>query len=204
MDATLSPGLISRWQKWEMDLPSGEATSCSLACVQEPLQSIELHAFGDASGKGVAAVVYAVITQSTKTYQGLVTAKARLAKQGLTTLERDRLQLNQQRNAHGLLECRGRNQGFYPIYIPDFSTLAERFVEYAHNATLHGGVGLTMTKVLERHWIPRLRRLVVKKCHGCKRYQAIAYATPPPGALLVRKELPFSKYTCKNAQLVFA
>ena len=72
-----------------MDLPSGVAASRSLARVQEPLQCVELHASGDASGKGVAAAVYAVITQSTKTYQGLVTAKARLAKPGLTIPHRE-------------------------------------------------------------------------------------------------------------------
>ena len=43
-----------------------------------------LHAFGDASGKGVAAAVYAVVTQPSGINQGLVAAKARLAKQGLT------------------------------------------------------------------------------------------------------------------------
>ena len=43
-----------------------------------------------------------------------------------------------------------------------------------------------MVKVRERHWIPRLRRLikrVIKDCHGCKRFHAIAYATPPPANL---------------------
>ena len=41
-----------------------------------------------------------------------------------------------------------------------------------------------MAKVRERHWVPRLRRLVkriVKKCPGCKRFQAAALAVPPPG-----------------------
>ncbi|XP_058941825.2 uncharacterized protein [Pocillopora verrucosa] len=43
-----------------------------------------------------------------------------------------------------------------------------------------------MAKVRERHWVPRLRRLVkriVKKCPGCKRFQAAALAVPPPGLL---------------------
>ena len=54
----------------------------------------------------------------------------------------------------------------------------------AHVRTLHGGVGLTMTKLRETYWIPRLRRLVrkvTKKCNGCKRFQAVALASPPPG-----------------------
>lgn len=47
-------------------------------------------------------------------------------------------------------------------------------------------VGLTMAKVRERYWVPRLRRLVKKlrgSCHGCKRFRARAYLTPPPGNL---------------------
>ena len=44
-----------------------------------------------------------------------------------------------------------------------------------------------MVKVRERLWIPRLRRLVkrvIKDCHRCKRFHAIAYASPPPPANL--------------------
>ncbi|KAK3713875.1 hypothetical protein QZH41_000066 [Actinostola sp. cb2023] len=43
-----------------------------------------------------------------------------------------------------------------------------------------------MTKVRSKYWIPRLRRLVKRvrgNCHGCKRYQAMAYAAPPPANL---------------------
>ena len=53
-------------------------------------------------------------------------------------------------------------------------------------ATLHGGVGLTMAKVREKYWVPRLRRLtkkVIKKCFGCKRFRAVAAKCPPPGLL---------------------
>ena len=56
----------------------------ALTSVQEPIEDIKLHAFGDASGKGVAASLYAVIKQSSAINQGLVIANARLAKQGLT------------------------------------------------------------------------------------------------------------------------
>ena len=51
---------------------------------QENIESIQLHGFGDASGKGVAAVVYAVVEQPSGTTQSIVTAKSRLAKQSLT------------------------------------------------------------------------------------------------------------------------
>ena len=100
--------------------------------------------------------------------------------------QQDCLQLNLQQNDQQLLERRGQIQGVYPVYIPDTSMYSVKFVQEAHEATLHGGVGLTMTKVREQHWIPRLRRLVkhiVKKCPGCKRFQAVALAAPPPGLL---------------------
>ena len=101
-------------------------------------------------------------------------------------IERDRVALNLQPNQEELLECRGRIQGEYPIYLPYNSMLSLRLTEEAHRQTLHGGVGLTMAKVRSRCWIPRLRQLVRKvrgACHGCKRFQALAYAAPPPGNL---------------------
>ena len=51
---------------------------------KEPIQEIQLHTFGDASGYGVCAAVYAIVTQKSGITQGLVSAKSRLAKQGLT------------------------------------------------------------------------------------------------------------------------
>ena len=110
----------------------------------------------------------------------------RVQARGAKGMEEDRLTLNLQKNDDGLLECRGRLQGDYPIYIPDSTILAEKIVQQAHNATLHRGVGLTMARIRERFWISRLRRLVkrtVKKCYGCKRFQAVALANPPPGLL---------------------
>ena len=63
--------------------------------------------------------------------------------------ENDRLQLNLQLNDQQLLECRGRIQGVYPVYLPDTAVYTEKFVEEVHKATLHGGKQLTMTKVCE-------------------------------------------------------
>ena len=98
----------------------------------------------------------------------------------------DSLQLNLQEGREGLLECRGRILGDYPIYLPDTHPYTEKLVMMSHLVTLHGGVGLTMAKLREEFWIPRLRRLVkkvIRKCYGCKRFQAVALATPPPGLL---------------------
>ena len=110
----------------------------------------------------------------------------RVQDRGSEHMHVDRLQLNLQLNKDRLLECRGRLQGIYPIYVPDGTIFAEKLIQHAHKATLHGGVGLTMAKVREQYWIPRLRQQVVrviKRCHSCKRFQAVALATPPPGQL---------------------
>ena len=70
--------------RWESGLPVRVTTSRALVKYREQIDGIEVHAFGDASGKGVVAAVYAVVTQPSGINQGLVAAKARLAKQGLT------------------------------------------------------------------------------------------------------------------------
>ena len=56
----------------------------SIAQFREPINSIELHSFGDASGKGIWSAVYAVVKQESGMTQGLVTAQSRLAKQKLS------------------------------------------------------------------------------------------------------------------------
>jgi hypothetical protein len=98
----------------------------------------------------------------------------------------EQLQLNLQDNDEEILECRGRIQGSYPVYLPDKFEFATKLVERAHRTTLHGGMGLTIANIREEYWIPRLRRLVkrvIKSCRGCKRFQARALNSPPPGLL---------------------
>lgn len=75
---------MHRLTRWEEGLEDRTTTPRTLAIYQEEIQDIELHAFGDASGKGVATALYAIVTQPSGTNQGLVAAKARLSKQGLT------------------------------------------------------------------------------------------------------------------------
>ena len=110
--------------------------------------------------------------------------KAQARHEASSVFQEDKLQLNLQRNKEDIYECRGRLQGMYPTYLPDQDQFTEKLVMNAHIRTLHGGVGLTMTKLRETYWIPRLRRLtrkVIKKCNGCKRFQAVALSSPPPG-----------------------
>lgn len=391
-DAVLPEEISKQWRKWERGLPEMVPIRRSIPVYQEEIEVIQLHAFGDASGRGVCATVYAVVTQASGVSQGLITAKSRLAKQGLTiprlelvsghmavnlatnvrqalegfplatkvhcwldssvalhwisdrgeyrqfvanrvskiqghanilwhhvpttdnpadlgsrggnvsgaelwwkgptwladpvqwppeivtesspesTAERkvqqelfavgvegsndfdillgkfglrkamrigawisrflhnartpsnkvqgplttseiaehelfwvkraqqqgrsntnfteDQEQLNLQLNEDGVLECRGRIQGEYPVYLSDSVLFTAKVVQRAHVTTLHGGVGLTMAKVREKFWIPRLRKLAkktVQKCSGCKRFQAVAVNNPPPGPLPIER-----------------
>ena len=73
-DAKLPRELMQSWIGWQERLPEQLTVPRSLAAYQEDIQSIELHAFGDASGKGVAAAVYAVFVQESGINQGLVAA----------------------------------------------------------------------------------------------------------------------------------
>ena len=79
-----------------------------------------------------------------------------------------------QGNQEGILDCRGRIQGHYPIFPPDSSPFTRKLVHRSYVDTLHGGVALTITKVRELYWVPRLRALVkqvLRACSGCKRFQ---------------------------------
>ena len=83
-DAPLSEKTMKKWKKWERSVPDAVSVRRSIPLFQEEIDEIQLHAFGDASGRGVCAAVYAVAKQASGTSQGLVTAKSRVAKQGLT------------------------------------------------------------------------------------------------------------------------
>ena len=66
----------------------------------------------------------------------------------------DPLKLNLQRNDDGIYECRGRIKRKYPVYLLPKVSLSEKIVQDAHELTLHGGVGVTMTFVRRNYWIP--------------------------------------------------
>ena len=112
----------------------------------------------------------------------------RAQRQGLSDnhFQADKKQLNLELNADGIWECRGRIQGEYPVYLPDSVLYTAKVVQRAHVTTLHGGVGLTMAKVREKLWVPRLRKLVkrtLKKCWGYKRFRAVPVHGPPQAPL---------------------
>ena len=64
-----------------------------------------------------------------------------------------------------------RLQGFYPLYLPQYSVLSKKVIFAEHKRSLHGGVALTMSHVRSLFWIQHLRRLsksVIRNCYGCK------------------------------------
>ena len=116
---------------------------------------------------------------------GVWVKRAQAAYSKTEQFEEGKLRLNLQKNSRGLYECRGRIQGDYPIYLLN-SILSEKMVMAAHRRTLHGGVGLTMAAIRSRYWISTLKQLakrMMKRCYGCKRFQAVAHAHPPVGNL---------------------
>ena len=87
-----------------------------------------------------------------------------------------------QKDEDGIFRCHGGIRGDYPIYLPFRNPISDKFVERAHLQTLHGGVTLTMSKVRDQFWIPKLRSIVKrvqKECHGCKRFQVASLPAPP-------------------------
>ena len=79
-DQEVTDTVLRKWEKFQRSLPEKISVPRSLCTHQEPITSIELHVFGDTSAKGTAAVVYAVVYQESGVTQGLLAAKARLAK----------------------------------------------------------------------------------------------------------------------------
>ena len=94
--------------------------------------------------------------------------------------------LGLEKNENGIFVCKGRIQGVHPIYLPKNSVLSEKIIHDAHYKTLHGGVGLTITKVREQYWIPTLRSLakkIIKRCSGCKRFTTRPFQAQTTGQL---------------------
>lgn len=83
-DVPIPDNVKSRWEKWKESLPAEVNSQRPLAPYHEQVDSIELHAFGDASAIGVGAAIYSVVRQKSGVTQSLVSAKARLAKKDLT------------------------------------------------------------------------------------------------------------------------
>ena len=100
-DQELPGNIAKRWEKYTESLPIKMEVARSLCAYREVINSIELHAFGDASEQGTYACLYAVVHQSSGITQGIITAKSRLAKKDTTI---PRLELVSSHMAASLLE----------------------------------------------------------------------------------------------------
>ncbi len=91
--------------------------------------------------------------------------------EGNRDIEGIKLQLNVKLNKVGILECRGRIEGDNPIHLPRNCIYTQKVVveqvEQALLAKLHGGVALTMTRICEQFWVPKLRYLVKRARCNC-------------------------------------
>ena len=83
-DTQLPRPLLKRWKAWNTSLTGNLTVSRAKAPHRQPILHLTLHAFGDASAKGVCAAVYAVVEQAQGVTQQLVCAKSRLARKNMT------------------------------------------------------------------------------------------------------------------------
>lgn len=85
-------------------------------------------------------------------------------------------------DSEGIIRARGRLSASslsydqkHPIIISASALLTKRLIKLAHLQTLHGGTQLTIHKLRERYWIPRLRtavRSIIRHCLICCRQRA--------------------------------
>eukprot|EP00112_Aurelia_sp_Birch-Aquarium-sp1_P007313 Seg1796.10 transcript_id=Seg1796.10/GoldUCD/mRNA.D3Y31 product="hypothetical protein" protein_id=Seg1796.10/GoldUCD/D3Y31 len=109
-DKELPENIVHMWKNFEKSLPTMMEVPRSLCPFQEQIREVNLHVFGDTSGKGTSAVVYAVVHQDSGISQGLLAAKARLAKKNMSL---PRLELISAHMAANLVEnVKDALQGF--------------------------------------------------------------------------------------------
>ena len=89
----------------------------------------------------------------------------------------------------GIWRCRGRIANAHvsfstkhPILLHKDHWLTKLFVRNAHERVFHNGVKETLTEIRSRFWIVRGRtfvRQIIHKCVICRRFEGLAYRTPP-------------------------
>ena len=83
-DESVPQTIKLKWEKWKIDIVNKVEIPRSLTLKLEPITSVDLHIFRDASILGYCAVAYAVVSQPSKVNQGLVASKSRLSKKDIT------------------------------------------------------------------------------------------------------------------------
>ena len=83
-DKVLPTDLRAKWESWFRALTKEVSVPRSLAVIERPITSIEIHGFDDASIIGCCSLVYVVIHPGEITTQGFLIAKSRLSKRDLS------------------------------------------------------------------------------------------------------------------------
>ena len=78
-----------RWVSWKRRLPEKIEVPRSLPSLSLPIQTIQLHAFADASKDGTAVALYAVVSQGKIVERGLLLSKSRLSRKQLSIPRQD-------------------------------------------------------------------------------------------------------------------
>ena len=90
-----------------------------------------------------------------------------------------------------IIRCRGRImnaelpfEAKHPILLPKMGHFTKLIINEAHQITLHGGLGDTLSQVRKHYWIPKGRQAIkasLKECNICRRYEArpVHYPGPP-------------------------
>ena len=82
--------------------------------------------------------------------------------------------VNLEKDEDGILRCVSRVPGYYPIFLPQECELTSLVALKVHKQMLHGGVSVTMCRMREQFWVPKLRswtKKVIQNCNVCKRYR---------------------------------
>jgi hypothetical protein len=111
-DKEIPQQLSTRWQKFQQNLPEKLDFPRSLTSLEDGIEAVDLHTFGDTSKDGTSATVYAVVHQKSGISQGLIAGKSRLAKKELTI---PRLELVSAHMATNLVENARNVLGGYPV-----------------------------------------------------------------------------------------
>ena len=84
LDESVPQTIKLKREKWKLNIVNKVEIPRSLTLKQEPIISVDLHIFGDASILGYCAAAYAVVSQPSRVNQGLVGSKSRLSKKDIT------------------------------------------------------------------------------------------------------------------------
>ena len=94
--------------------------------------------FLDNSQNSSSKTMGPLTTAEVEKCQMFLVKRAQLQGMSHAHFDQDQEQLNLQPGEEGVVECRGRIQGEYPVYLPDSALLAAKIVQQAHVTTHHG------------------------------------------------------------------